>query len=388
MKVFRKWLKAGVSLLICVSLLSVSVLAAGPETDDSDREKTGVTPGTVVKSDDCGFNTGTLFYEVIALGNDEYKLRIYGTGKMLTIGATYGAPWHDYAESIVSIELEEGLESIAQFAFTDCDHVTSITIPASVTTMYTKSMQMRGLKSVYFLGSYGEKMKADAFDRTEDLKVYYDQSDPSWSGKSFNNATMQADEISLENVVAVEASCTTDGNIQYYYNRTWDKFFSDAEGKLEITDKDSVVIQALGHDWDAGVVTKEPTDTEEGVKTYTCSRCKETREEGIPVPEAGGVPGDVTVDENIQDGENPDIDDDADGIIAGGETTETTGITEITGTAGENQPVSIQNDKSQAVKTTAGQVKTADENPYVLYIVLLLLSSIAIAWAVRRRFFS
>ena len=39
---------------------------------------------------------------------------------------------------------------------------------------------------------------------------------------------------------------------------------------------------ALGHDWDEGVVTLEPTETEPGVKTYTCTRCGETKTEEIP----------------------------------------------------------------------------------------------------------
>lgn len=38
-------------------------------------------------------------------------------------------------------------------------------------------------------------------------------------------------------------------------------------------------VKALGHAWDDGVITKEPTDTESGVKTYTCTRCGETKEE-------------------------------------------------------------------------------------------------------------
>lgn len=36
------------------------------------------------------------------------------------------------------------------------------------------------------------------------------------------------------------------------------------------------------HTWDAGVVTKEPTCTEAGVKTYTCTTCSVTKTEGIP----------------------------------------------------------------------------------------------------------
>ncbi len=39
------------------------------------------------------------------------------------------------------------------------------------------------------------------------------------------------------------------------------------------------VIKKLGHAWDAGVITKEPTDTESGVKTYTCTRCGDTKTE-------------------------------------------------------------------------------------------------------------
>lgn len=38
-------------------------------------------------------------------------------------------------------------------------------------------------------------------------------------------------------------------------------------------------IPALGHAWDAGRITKVPTETESGVKTYTCTRCGETKAE-------------------------------------------------------------------------------------------------------------
>ena len=53
---------------------------------------------------------------------------------------------------------------------------------------------------------------------------------------------------------------------------------------------------ALGHAWDSGKVTKQPTATEDGVKTYTCTRCGETKTETISAtgcPSAGftDVPG-------------------------------------------------------------------------------------------------
>ena len=46
-------------------------------------------------------------------------------------------------------------------------------------------------------------------------------------------------------------------------------------------------VDALGHAWDNGTVTKPATATEAGIKTYTCTRCGETKTETIP---AGGCP--------------------------------------------------------------------------------------------------
>ncbi len=46
-------------------------------------------------------------------------------------------------------------------------------------------------------------------------------------------------------------------------------------------------VNALGHSWNSGVVTKPATATEAGIKTYTCARCSATKTETIP---AGGCP--------------------------------------------------------------------------------------------------
>lgn len=40
-------------------------------------------------------------------------------------------------------------------------------------------------------------------------------------------------------------------------------------------------IEALGHSWDEGKITTEPTCTEKGVKTFTCTRCNITKTEEI-----------------------------------------------------------------------------------------------------------
>lgn len=70
---------------------------------------------------------------------------------------------------------------------------------------------------------------------------------------------------------AKKATCTEDGYIG-------DTYCKDCGEKLEA----GSVIKKLGHTWDNGVITKEATETEEGVKTYTCKTCGETKTEKIP----------------------------------------------------------------------------------------------------------
>lgn len=42
-------------------------------------------------------------------------------------------------------------------------------------------------------------------------------------------------------------------------------------------------IAATGHTWDDGEITKEPTQTATGIRTYTCKTCQKTRTETIPM---------------------------------------------------------------------------------------------------------
>ncbi len=73
-----------------------------------------------------------------------------------------------------------------------------------------------------------------------------------------------------------DATCTEDGY-------TGDTYCADC-GKLLQT---GTSIPATGHAWDAGVVTKQPTATEEGIRTYTCQVCGVTKEEPIPMISSG-----------------------------------------------------------------------------------------------------
>ena len=77
----------------------------------------------------------------------------------------------------------------------------------------------------------------------------------------------------LSNVPAKDSTCTEEGNKAYYICDSCDKWFEDAEGKSEITDKTSVIIPATGHTL-SNVPAKDATCTEEGNKAYyICDGC-------------------------------------------------------------------------------------------------------------------
>ena len=74
-------------------------------------------------------------------------------------------------------------------------------------------------------------------------------------------------------VPAKDATCTEEGNKAYYICDGCDKWFEDAQGKSEITDKTSVIKPASGHTL-SNVPAKDATCTEEGNKAYyICDVC-------------------------------------------------------------------------------------------------------------------
>ncbi|ETP73290.1 hypothetical protein UYO_0756 [Lachnospiraceae bacterium JC7] len=107
----------------------------------------------------------------------------------------------------------------------------------------------------------------------EDIKLY-----AQWK-------TTEKHKHHLELVERTEPGCETEGNKAYYKctEDGCDKWFEDASGLVEITDKKSVIIDPLGHKWDRGKVTKEPTSTSTGIRTFTCLRdSSHTKTETIP----------------------------------------------------------------------------------------------------------
>ncbi len=77
----------------------------------------------------------------------------------------------------------------------------------------------------------------------------------------------------VEHVDSKAASCTVNGNIEYWYCQNCDRYFDDAGCTQEIA-KNHIVVQSTGHEWESQfTVDKEPTATEAGQKSIHCKHC-------------------------------------------------------------------------------------------------------------------
>ena len=82
------------------------------------------------------------------LNTKDSTLVIAGTGEMANYGYS-PAPWSDYKIYIKYVALPDGLTNIGEWAFDDCESLTSITIPNSVTSIGVGAFQdCSGLTSI------------------------------------------------------------------------------------------------------------------------------------------------------------------------------------------------------------------------------------------------
>ena len=159
--------------------------------------------------------------------------------------------------SLTSVTIPDGVTSIGAYAFSECSSLTSVTIPDSVTSIGDGAFaSCTSLTDVYYAGSEAQ-WKAISISSTGNnglltANIHYNYVSHTHSYKA----------------VVTAPTCTEKG----YTTHTC------ACGDSYV----DTYTDALGHAWDNGKVTKEPTETETGVKTFTCTRCGETKTEVIP----------------------------------------------------------------------------------------------------------
>ena len=92
----------------------------------------------------------------------------------------------------------------------------------------------------------------------------------------------------LDYIAASAATCTEQGNIDYYKNPKNGLIYSDNKGEHEIEPKD-IIIPALGHDL-IKVEAKAPTNTQDGNREYYhCKRCGNNYEDELGLKQLSQV---------------------------------------------------------------------------------------------------
>ena len=184
-----------------------------------------------------------------------------------------------WCNNLTNIVLPNSVTSIGYFAFKDCTSLTSIKIPSSVTSMDSKAFyNCSSLETISL--DCDSPLKRTDFGKQADLVSYTphtlikteakaatcteDGNKAYWTcehcGKYFlsddtNPETATAVELSetvipashkLTKVEAKAATCTEDGNIEYWQCDVCKKTFTDEAGKKTV---DNVIIPALKHSY-------------------------------------------------------------------------------------------------------------------------------------------
>ena len=191
--------------------------------------------------------------------------------------------------SLKEITLPDGIRSIDSCAFRGCGCITSIVFPASLERIDREAFwRCDSLEYAVFLNDTVE-LDYNAFN----YSILGDP-DSGWYAAGPDNLTFvcgsgstavqYAENMRLKTMplnvnghiyipdVSVPPTCTLPGK-------------TEGAHCLECGEilKEQTEIPAAGHKWGYGIITKAPTETETGIRTFTCEVCGETKTETIDV---------------------------------------------------------------------------------------------------------
>ena len=171
-------------------------------------------------------------------------------------------------KNLKSITIPDGVTTICERTFYDCIALKSVIIPDSVTKIgYYAFRNCKQLESLYISDSVTE-IGADAFESCNNLTLMCSCRNLVVQDYAVaNNIPLISEHDYKDTVIA--PGCTEQGYTDHTCSRCGDSYVDN-------------YVDALGHDWDQGTVTTEPTYTSPGVRTFTCNRCGMTEAEEIP----------------------------------------------------------------------------------------------------------
>ena len=265
----------------CASLTSVtipdSVTSIGGSAFYGCTSLTSVTiPDSVTSIGNCAFASCTSLTGIwVAEGNSHYANDASGVlfnKDKTTLVQCPGA--------FAAYTIPNSVTSIGEYAFSHCTSLTSVTIPNSVTSIGEHAFSYcTSLTSVTISDSVTSIGEYAFYDCTSLTDVYYAGSEAQW--KAISISSNRNDDLLTANIHYNYGSHT------HSYKAVVTAPTCTAKGYTTHTCScgDSYVdtyVDALGHAWDSGTVTKQPTATETGIRTYACTRCSATKTETIP----------------------------------------------------------------------------------------------------------
>ena len=201
-----------------------------------------------------------------------------------------------YSQYLKKVTISSNVSSL-DYSFNGSKELTDIIIPKNVTNIgYFTFANCPKLENVYYSGSEADWNKIH-FDSCNEMiqnaTIHYNYSlhehsyaeeitkQPTCTEEGEKTFTCDCGDTYTETIPAkghtevidkaVAATCTTDGKTEGSHCSVCGEVI-----------KAQTVIKATGHKYDDGKITKQPTCTETGVKTYTCSDCGDTYTETIP----------------------------------------------------------------------------------------------------------
>ena len=299
----------------CTGLTSVTIPEGVTSIGDSAFEKcTGLTSVTI--PDSVNYIGGNAFYGTKWLDQQREK-----NGPLVVVNnilidgkAAEGevsipkdvTSIGDYAfrdcKKLISVTIPESVTSIGDSAFEKCTGLTSVTIPNGVTSIKRYTFQnCTGLTSVTIPDNV-RFIDGQAFENCYKLEsVTIPKNVTSIGNYAFAGCSSLKTFFYKRGLDLVDAKVPSetariayDVHDQQDGSRTKVKLVNTSENvtikcdamgeRYEIIDNGTTEENkkvTIEHTWDDGIVTKEPTCTKDGTKSYTCNKCGAMKEEII-----------------------------------------------------------------------------------------------------------
>ena len=160
----------------------------------------------------------------------------------------YGQDLYLNGSLVTSLDITEGTTNICDYAFYNCDSLTSVTIPASMLSIGTNAFaECSNIKTVYYLGD---------LDNWEMITI-----------EAGNEPLM---DITVTHRCVYSDYWTVTKPVTCTSNGLWTKSCKGCDNVITKT------VVATGHDYCNWVVTKKPTCVQYGIAQRTCYKCNNT----------------------------------------------------------------------------------------------------------------